>query len=200
MPPGSERRRRTTTDTIRINPAPVLTLWAAVVAERLGFDRATALTLGQAVAGSSADASGVSLGILEPRPGLVREQSDRLAEGDQLHVGLLGRPVPVVRTSDGLRAVVSGGKPGAPARIEKYLRAKFGARLDDARQAMAELAAAYEPGDLNRRGVWLYERFWPGAPAGESGWGALGELDLDAVRALAGWSCGGPEAAEPSGQ
>ena len=35
--------------TIKINRAPVLTLWAAVVAERLGFDRATALTLGQAV-------------------------------------------------------------------------------------------------------------------------------------------------------
>jgi hypothetical protein len=28
------------TDTIRVNRAPVLTLWAAVVAERLGFDRA----------------------------------------------------------------------------------------------------------------------------------------------------------------
>jgi len=41
-------------DKIRINRAPVLTLWAAVVAERLGFDRDTALTLGQAVAGLSA--------------------------------------------------------------------------------------------------------------------------------------------------
>jgi len=30
----------TVPDTIRINRAPVLTLWAAVVAERLGFDRA----------------------------------------------------------------------------------------------------------------------------------------------------------------
>ena len=51
---------------IRINRAPVLTLWAAVVAERLGFDRDTALTLGQAVAGLSAYAKGVSLGIIEP--------------------------------------------------------------------------------------------------------------------------------------
>ena len=59
---------------IRINRAPVLTLWAAVVAERLGFDRETALTLGQAVAGLSAYAKGVSLGIIEPRPELVREQ------------------------------------------------------------------------------------------------------------------------------
>ena len=31
--------------------ALVLTLWAAVVAGRLGFDRETTLTLGQAVAG-----------------------------------------------------------------------------------------------------------------------------------------------------
>ena len=36
--------------TIYINRAPVLTLWAAVVAERLGFRRDEALTLGRAVA------------------------------------------------------------------------------------------------------------------------------------------------------
>ena len=93
------------TDPIRINRAPVLTLWAGVVAERLGFDCATALTLGQAVAGSSAHAKGVSLGILEPRPDLVRERTERLAEGEELRVDLLGRLVPVVRTPDGLRAV-----------------------------------------------------------------------------------------------
>jgi len=66
-------------DPIRINRAPVLTLWAAVVAEQLGFERDTALTLGQAVAGLSAYAKGVSLGLLEPRPELVREQSERLS-------------------------------------------------------------------------------------------------------------------------
>src|SRR5215203_6079526 len=111
-------------DKIRINRAPVLTLWAAVVAERLGFDRATALTLGQAVAGLSNYAKGVSLGVLEPRPELVREQSDRLAEGEQLRVDLPGRAVPVVRMPDGLRAVREG-KPGNPAQIEKYLAGKF---------------------------------------------------------------------------
>src|SRR5919202_4900637 len=52
--------------TIRINRAPVLTLWAAVVAERLGFDRAAALTLERAVAGSSAQMKGRALGIYEP--------------------------------------------------------------------------------------------------------------------------------------
>ena len=51
----------------------------------------------------------------------VRERSDRLGEGEQLHVDLLGRAVPVVRTPDGLWAV-NKGKPGNPDRIEKYLR------------------------------------------------------------------------------
>ena len=37
--------------TIKINRAPVLTLWAAVGAERLGFDHDEALTLGRAVTG-----------------------------------------------------------------------------------------------------------------------------------------------------
>ena len=66
--------------TIRINRAPVLTLWAAMVAERLGFGRATASTLGRAVAGFSAHANGVSLGITKPKPDLVGERGDRLAE------------------------------------------------------------------------------------------------------------------------
>src|SRR3954454_4645259 len=42
------------------------------------------------------------------KPDLVREQSDQLAEGEQLRVDLLGRAVPVVRTPDGLRAVNKG--------------------------------------------------------------------------------------------
>jgi hypothetical protein len=50
---------------IRVNHTPVLTLWAAVVAERLGYPPETALTLGRFVAGSSARAKGRRLGILE---------------------------------------------------------------------------------------------------------------------------------------
>ena len=170
---------------LTINRAPVLTLWAAVVAERLGFDRATALTLGQAVAGLSAYAKGVSLGIIEPKPELVRERGDELAEGESLYVDLLGRAVPVVRTPEGLRAV-SMGKPGKPAQIEKYLAGKFGDQLEAARAAMAELAASQTPADLYRHGFRLYETFRPSVPAGEGGWGAKGELDLAAIRKLKG--------------
>jgi hypothetical protein len=168
---------------IRINRAPVLTLWATVVAERLGFDRPTALALGQAVAGLSAHAKGVALGIIEPQPELVRGRGERLAEGERLHVDLLGRAVPVVRTADGVRAV-NKGKPGNPAQIERYLAGKFKDRLEDARRAMAELAAGYGPDELHRRGFRLYEQFRPSVPAGGRGWGAAGELDLGKVEAL----------------
>jgi len=48
---------------LRINRAPVLTLWAAVVAERLGFAWEEALRLGRAVAGLNAYAKGKALGL-----------------------------------------------------------------------------------------------------------------------------------------
>jgi len=61
-PPRPEASSRSARDAIRsppiapihVNRAPALTLWAAVVAERLGHPLETALTLGGFVAGSSA--------------------------------------------------------------------------------------------------------------------------------------------------
>ena len=43
---------------ISINRAPVLTLWAAIVARRLGFNKKEALTLGKTVAGVSVHFAG----------------------------------------------------------------------------------------------------------------------------------------------
>ena len=48
---------------------------------------------------------------------------------------------------------------------------------------MAGLAAACEPADLHRRGFRLYEQFRPSVPAGEGGWGVVGELNLALVPA-----------------
>ena len=53
---------------IEINRAPVLTLWAAIVAKRLGFDWDEALTLGRAVAGLNAYSKGRALGLFERTP------------------------------------------------------------------------------------------------------------------------------------
>jgi hypothetical protein len=170
---------------IKINRAPVLTLWAAVVAERLGFEPAEALTLGRALAGLTAHAKGVRLGIFEPSaPEEVQERRTRLAEGEQLLVRLMGRSIPVVRTPAGLRAVAKG-KPASLQSVERYLRGKFGDDLDEARRAMQGLAGAIPPAELARRAFPLYERFRPAVPEGESGWGAKGLLRLDRIRSAA---------------
>jgi hypothetical protein len=62
---------------VMVNRAPVLTLWAAVVPEVLGFEYDEALTLGRAVAGLNAYSKGVSLGLFQPTPREVKELAEK---------------------------------------------------------------------------------------------------------------------------
>lgn len=169
--------------TITINRAPVLTLWAAVVAERLGFDREASLTLGRAVAGLNAQSKGRALGIFKPSE--ARRKVRALEPGTTLDVELLHRVVPAMRAPEGIRALERGRRPARPDAVERYLEGKFGAALGPARRAMTTLAASYTPALLAERAVALYEAFRPAIPAGQAGWGAKGVLDLATIRALA---------------
>ena len=126
---------------IQINRAPVLTLWAAVVAERLGFDWQEALTLGRAVAGLNAYAKGKALGLFHPKPADVKEKRDKLRHGEVLTVNLLHRAVPVIQTPDGLRAL-SKDRAIPPESVERYLGTKFGEDYVAAKRAMTTLAKA----------------------------------------------------------
>jgi hypothetical protein len=170
---------------IQINRAPVLTLWAAVVAERLGFDRNEALTLGRALAGLTAHTKGVRLGIFEPASAdEVRERRNQLEEGEHLEVRLLGRMIPVVRTPEGLHAAEKG-KAGSPTSVERYLQGKFGDALGEVQEAMEALAASLPPAELAKRAFSLYERFRPEVPSDERGWGAKATLDVERIRKAA---------------
>jgi hypothetical protein len=171
--------------TVSVNRAPVLTLWAAVVAERLGFERDEALTLGRAVAGMNAQSKGKRLGILKPVERTAEEKAERRAKiGEATLVQLLGRGVTAKRTKDGLRAVDDKGI-ASPASVERYLESKFGEALGDARDAMRALAAAYPPRELETIAFSLYEKFRPALPAGVRGWGAAGVLDLALIKKMA---------------
>ena len=170
-------------DVITINRAPVLTLWAAVVAERLGFDWDEALTLGRAVAGLNAYSKGVSLGLYKPTPEAERERRPRRTRGEVLQVDLLHRAVPAVQTPEGLRAV-SKDKPISPSSVQRYLQGKFGGRLDEAKKAMERLARSWPGEELSSQAYALYEKFRPSIPAGVRGWGAAGNLDLNRVASL----------------
>ena len=167
---------------VRINRAPALTLWAAVVAERMGFDRDEALSLGRAVAGLNAQSKGRRLGVFKPheeKPRNAREKGD----GERFFVEVCGRAVPAVVTEHGLRAV-AGRKPVDPDGVAAYLDAKFGDDLAAVRRAMAALARSYPPAELAEAAYRLYEQFRPSVPEGRGGWGAKGALDLGVVTGL----------------
>jgi len=168
---------------ITINRAPVLTLWAVIVAERLGFDPDEALTLGKAIAGLNAQAKGQRLGILHPREEKPEKERERGA-GEAFLIELVGRPVPAINTADGLRATIKG-KPITPESVTGYLEGKFGEDLTAVRAAMEELAQALEPQQLEAKAYSLYVKFRPAIPEGKRGWGAQGRLDLDYIRSLA---------------
>ncbi len=176
------------TEAIKINRAPVLTLWAAVVAERLGYQHDEALTLGKVLAGLNAQSKGQRLGIYSPaEKELEAEKAKKTRErkaGETTMVEVLGRMVPAVQTKFGLRATVKGEEVD-PQSVERYLEKKFGADLSEVRAALEMLAQAYPPQELKERGFALYEKFRPGVPEGVSGWGTLGELKLERIRELA---------------
>ena len=164
-----------------VNRAPVLTLWATVVAERLGHPADTALTLGRAVAGSAARVKARNIGRDE-------RQADRDADTPALavvHVTapvlLLGKMIRLLPTADGELRAADGDQPANPAGVQRYLDNAFGDRLAEVRAAMKELAARYDPAELNRIGFRLYERFRPEIPLGSPSWGAKAALEIKKI-------------------
>ncbi|MHB8494395.1 MAG: hypothetical protein ACYDDG_07460 [Casimicrobiaceae bacterium] len=156
------------------------------MAERLGMPHETALTVGHALAGITAHAKGVRLGICAPRGERPREAPPPLPKGvEQVHeVELLGRRIHVADTPDGQRAIFKG-ELVKPEVVERYLGNKFGDALGLMRTEMERLAARLSPERLNQEGFHLYEQFRPEVPPDERGWGAKGVLEVAKIRALA---------------
>jgi hypothetical protein len=169
--------------TLAINRAPVLTLWAAVVAERLGFDEDESLTLGKALAGLNAQTKGRSLGIFKPHEEKAKKAREQ--ERDKtFRIELCGRPVPAKNTDDGIRAV-KGAQVIESDGVRRYLAGKFGDDLGRVQSAMQRLAKSYTPKELADQAFRLYEQFRPSIPEGVKGWGAKGDLDLALIEKLA---------------
>ena len=169
---------------IKINRAPVLTLWAAIVAERMGYKKDEALTFGKAVAGLNAQSKGRRLGIYEEKSEEEKEKEAKKEKPVKTEfIEILGRGVPAIKTPQGLRATIKGEEIDAES-VESYLKKKFGDDLDEARAAMEKLAKAYAPKQLEREAYGLYEKFRPKIPEGTKGWGAKGELNLDYIISL----------------
>lgn len=172
--------------TICIGHAPVLTLWASIVAERLGWRHDTALTLGQAVSAATAEEN-----VDRPRTSALSDRGNTLplsppmeSTGATREVLLLGQIVRVVSTPRGARAL---GKNALlePEAVERYLRAEFGSRLCAALSAMERLADTVATDALDDDALRLYQEFRPEAISAEHGRVGKGVFDLDRVHALA---------------
>ena len=171
--------------TVTINRAPVLTLWATVVAERLGYEGDTALTFGKAVAGLNAQSKGRMLGIYGPPKAPEKGGKPKgVGLGEDFWVQVCGRGVPAKNTRDGIRAVIKD-KPIDPVKTREYLKRSFGESLSMVREAMEELANSYDSGELEEKSYGLYEKFRPRIESGRRGWGQKGTLDPDVIRSLA---------------
>jgi len=169
---------------IVINRAPFLTLWASVVARRLGFDEDEALTLGRAVSGLTAQSKGRNLGVFTPASEEAREKvrADREAI-DAGTVEMMNGAIPCVKTEDGLRAL-SKASPIDPAGVRKYLAGRFKGALSEVERKLVELAETFAPEELNAAAMDVYMRLRPNVPKGRAGWGKAGVLEIDKIDAL----------------
>lgn len=172
-------------NTVEINRAPVLTLWAVIVAERVGFKRGEALTIGKAVAGQTAHSKGTRLGIYEPTAKAIKEaRAAKREEAGVSYLSFMGREIPILNTDDGLRAV-NKDTPIKPESVEKYFQSKFGDSLDAVTEAMRSLAKSRPPKQLASDAFQMYLQFRPEVAAGKKGWGASGTLSLSLIREMA---------------
>src|ERR687885_134072 len=86
------------TRALSMNRAPVVALWAAVVAQRPGLGEDEALTLDKALAGLSAQAKGRRLGVFKPHDDKAKALEKE--RGDRFGIEVLGRPVPATSTEE----------------------------------------------------------------------------------------------------
>lgn len=133
---------------LHVNRAPVLTLWATVVAGRLGHPSDTALTLGRAVAGSATRAKARSIGREERQTDTPRLRQEHVTAP----VLLFGKAIRLLPNADGELRAADGEQPSDPAAVERYLAKAFGDHLAEVRSAMETLASRYDPPELNRIG------------------------------------------------
>ncbi|HEV2546010.1 MAG TPA: hypothetical protein VGU20_01605 [Stellaceae bacterium] len=155
---------------IEVGRRPVLILWATIVAERLGFERNEALTLGRAVARLGGRMSEAALDVITP--GEIAELRANLRPGGTIDVRVIDRVVSIARVPEGLRAVVKN-RPIDPASVEAYLGEKFGNQIDNVAEAMITLAEALPVSLLAECAFELYEQFRP----------ETSELDIDRITA-----------------
>ncbi|OCH94137.1 hypothetical protein OBBRIDRAFT_198789 [Obba rivulosa] len=152
-----------------VNRAPIMTAWAFIVAERLGFQREEALSIASVYTEMNAITKGISLGKYEENRGKGMEASKG---GSQPYVDLMGRRIPLYQTASSQWRALSKGAPVAPSEAFSYITRALRQTAPHILGALRLLAASYPPGELDKAGYSLYADFRPNA----EGWGQRSEV------------------------
>ena len=177
---------------VSINRAPVLTLWAAVLAHvgPAQLPWLSALTVGKAIAGMIAQSRGRSLGVFDSAAGgpHKRQKTAQERESEADDVQVMGIKVHMARVGQHVYATISN-KPVNASQCDRYVHTHFGANRPRVIAAMKYLThcilARGADGEADVAGRYtftLYEQFRPNTADGQApGWGQKGDLDLSKI-------------------
>lgn len=171
---------------ILINRAPVLTLWAAVVASFLHPDEdwTTCLAIGSSISSLCAISKGRAIGQIRPKDESTKAEDghgveNRQTQDDIREREVMGFPMQV----DAGGVVVSANKKPVN---EQNLQAKYGGEEEYAhvKRIMEQALQAWadDKQELDKKAFHMYERFRPSIATGSAGWGRKGPLDLKKVK------------------
>ncbi|KAF8591593.1 hypothetical protein K439DRAFT_1380652, partial [Ramaria rubella] len=159
-----------------VNRAPIMTAWATVVAERMGFKREEALSIASVYTEVNATSKGVKLGKLEERNLNGLEASEG---GGQPYINFMGRRLPVFSTQSSQWRALLKGEPVSPSSAFKYITSSLRQTTGHIMGAMRLLAETYTPKELNNVAFGLYAEFRPQV----EGWGKKGEVRCETILA-----------------
>ncbi|KAJ3840584.1 hypothetical protein F5878DRAFT_640285 [Lentinula raphanica] len=159
-----------------VNRAPLMTAWATVVSERLGFQREEALSIASSYTEMNALSKGVSLGIYKDGK---QKGLEAVKGGTQPYVDLMGRR-PLFQTQNNHWRALHNGTPTEPSTAHSYISRSLRQTMPHIMGALRLLANTYTPEEINRKAWGLYIQF---RPAGE-GWGERSEVRCSAILAL----------------
>ncbi|KAF8845863.1 hypothetical protein BDN67DRAFT_961513 [Paxillus ammoniavirescens] len=160
-----------------VNRAPLMTAWATVVAERLGFEREEALSIGSVYTEMNAVTKGVFLGLIDESR---KKEIEPISGERQPYVDLMGRRIPLYQTQSSKWRALVGGSPALPSTAFSYISRAFRQTTPHVMGALHLLAASYPPLELNNIGFSLYADFRPVV----DGWGKRGEVPCQRILSL----------------
>ncbi|KAF9464476.1 hypothetical protein BDZ94DRAFT_1162134 [Collybia nuda] len=159
-----------------VNRAPLMTAWATVVAERIGFKREEALSIASAYTEMNAVTKGVSLGI--HKHGEERNM-EATKGGSQSYVELMGRR-PLYRNQVDQWRALSSGSPIQPSIAFSYISRAFRQTTPHVIGSLRLLAASFTVDEINSKAWSLYANFRPVVDE----WGRRSEVKCSTILGL----------------